>query len=217
MIKKILNIIFLFYLFGFQILAQDAIPDKRIVSRSERRFDYKFGVINDTAGVLVSDQFYNLDGKIENKILYYENGMVYKIIKYRYDQNKLPIEKVEYFSNGKIASKTVNYHDSTGFLIACDEYYPSGDVYKHHKFVNDTLGNPVIHEIYFANGNKLSTIIISYKYDIEGKKIEEITFNELGFLISFYTFKYNKEGLLSEKKLYNNVKESISVFRFIYK
>jgi len=215
---KLLNILLLLNIFVFQTFAQDSLSGNHIISCTEIRYDYKFGVINDTAGVLVSEQFYNISGKVENLILYYINGMVYKIIKYKYDQNNNPVEKLDYYSNGTLSLKTVNYFDdNTRFITASDEYYPSGDVYKYHKFINDSLGNVIRDDTYFANGNKYSSIVHSYKYNAAGKITEQISYNELGFLISIYTYKYNSEGYLIEKKLYNNVKEPVSLFKYFYR
>ena len=182
----------------------------------------------DSVGNLTAHIFYESDGSIDRKFLYYYDDKGNQIKKESYDwRNTLRYQKIsedDKYGNEIFAKelnvKTGKYnkiffdYDTAGNLLQKIKYSPDDEVLQKVVFQYDKNGNVVYSAYFNEQGKKYSET--RFKYDSLGNKIEEMMIIP-GTTPKYKHFKYDERGNLifidggyfSQKFAYNKDNDEI--------
>lgn len=164
------------------------------------------------------DRTFRKDGDIQEEFQYNNDGEI--AFKYIYKRNETRTECVRntYDSNGDFYDKRVDEYDSNGEIIKESYFDPTGQISSYKTYKYDNLNQLVEEQSYDEYGMyKEGTM---YKYDENRNKTEELFFhsNEAKDKYNYQRteFKYNSDGKLVEEKNLNSDSETLSVITYSY-
>jgi hypothetical protein len=132
---------------------------------------------------------YDIKGRVVKKVSFEASGSIKSVFTYNYDINGNLIKKIEVNSQSGASSQTdINYgYNNSGELIS------RTTVYEGMTQSRDSLVyNPVNHTLDIINFNDGGTIIKinTFKYNNQGRIIEEFTADSTGNISKRYQFEY---------------------------
>ncbi len=176
-------------------------------------------------------QKYNTKGLVTQSFQY-KDDTLFSYINYYYDTSNLLLESKEFNSDNTLYLSIKYTHNKKGFVTRADYLRNTQKQYDDHRnpvevefekyyknlftyivYVNDFMGN-VLEKRYYTDDDRLS-FKYTFKYDFRYNKIEIKFYNNKGSVSWRKKMKYNKEGLLTQYKLYmNNRPALLSKFRY---
>lgn len=158
-------------------------------------YNYKFGAVDEDSKNLCYQYNYDVDGNIVEYYILSDEKVAQRIV-YSFTNGKI-VESIEYSNKNKIIEKTTYKYDDNGKLIESIAFSSEGSIKNKNKFIYDTNGYLINERTLNSEGKTVSLIKyyndskgipqskineksneqFSYKYDSNGKLIEEICCN----------------------------------------
>ncbi|MCB0820598.1 MAG: hypothetical protein KDC13_08240 [Bacteroidetes bacterium] len=227
---SLITIIFFSFIFVFQGFGQEEKrfvlenPGKLFQKQQHReapklKTRYQFGV-GDSSGreYLISQDMYDLDGKIKSTGTFSEDGNKSGDIRYTYDESgKLASHILKHL---RADHKEVSYYNSDGQIERTEHFTKADSALYQVKFVYDEKGH-LLEEQMFANGELKEKQVYDdtwnsagrrnqkchYKMDAAGKRIPQNA--------EMVMTEYDPDGLILQETRYNN-KEKRKMLSWIY-
>ncbi|MDP4267800.1 MAG: hypothetical protein Q8880_10265 [Bacteroidota bacterium] len=161
--------------------------------------------VYDINGNIIEDIFYNTDGSVYNRNVFFYNkdqnetehviynsmGNIINTISTTYDDNGNKIEVNNYGLNKKIEYQEKNRYDKKNHRIESMIYNSDGTVnLTSSKYDNKGLE---IENIEYKSDGSIDTRYV-YNYDINRRLIESISYNQDGDIQNDIVYKYDKNG-----------------------
>ena len=240
-LRKILSLIAVPLLVAFAVIftslqtsqQKDTDAIKQMKSKHTKIYTFPKGEKEYYQGHKIFDklQKYNAKGLITQSFQY-KSDTLFSYTNYYYDTSNLLIKSKE-FNSDNTPYLTIKYtHDKNGFVTRADYLRNTQKQYDDHRnpvevefekyyknlftyiiYINDFMGN-VLEEKYYTSDKRLS-FKYTFKYDFRYNKIETKFYNRKGSVSWRKKMKYNKEGFLTQYKLYmNNRPALLSKFKY---
>jgi len=242
---KISLFIGLFAAFSFLNSCQEIIaPDSTTqFGKLKSETKWKVGVIDGEKEIKIHHIDYDINGKVILNEEYNKSGAILQSSNYEHSQNETKEIICIFNDSGAVINKaTIIYaYDALGKVTKRTQLDKSGSVLQVSLYDYDLNGNVISKTDINPNGSSTSKTNFSYSYNKQGELIEKLTladgetqsrdslvyelnnkqliiytFDNFGFIKSYFIYHYNNFGLITEESKFSNDDKIISRYKYEY-